>query len=375
ALCLVVLASTGARAEVALAPKLKLSLEERYDEGTLLTADTPVAGQLMTRVSPELGLGLRGRTFVLRGTYAPNLLARHGSGDVTLDHRVRFDLEKRLSRTLLLGADAEALRVSDPISLPRPGFGLPQAPVLYLRAGASAQVAFTRRLQLRGRYGFEEVRVQASGQEPGLLHQPSVELTYLLSRRSTLGVECRTQFFLFGEEQALAPSVGALWDYRLTRTMRLDVRGGPVWFRGADGQSGLAPRLALALTQRGRRSEWSVALGHDLLGASGLEAARWADFASVSGGWSFTRSLRGDAAARYFRNGPAPDLGMLPGTADGRVAQGYALGVGLEWQLNAAFLLRGTLSRIQQVGPGTLTEPGSMTRNIVSIHAVLTAWE
>ncbi|MCI0669812.1 MAG: hypothetical protein L0Y64_05080, partial [Myxococcaceae bacterium] len=104
-------------------------------------------------------------------------------------------------------------------------------------------------------------------------------------------------------------------------------------------------------------------------------AARWADFASVSGGWSFTRSLRGDAAARYFRNGPAPDLGMLPGTADGRVAQGYALGVGLEWQLNAAFLLRGTLSRIQQVGPGTLTEPGSMTRNIVSIHAVLTAWE
>lgn len=369
------LAGTGARAGVAPSSVLRVSLEERFDEGALAAGEAPGGSQLMTRVSPELVLRLRGRTFGLSGSYSPNILVRHGSGTTTLDHRLDLEVEKRWSGTFALGAGVVAWRVSDPTSLPRLEMARSQEPVLYWRASTRAQLELSRRWQLRSTYAFEEVRLQAKGRVPGLLHQPGTELTYRITRRSTLGLEYRAQFFLFGQDAAAAHHLGAQWFYRLTRTARLEVRGGPVWFREATGAGGLRARLSFGLTQDARPFDWGVSLGHDLMGASGLDAARWVDVASATAGWSASRTVRGFAVASAFRNGRAPGVGVLSGTGEDRVTQGYGLGAGVDWRLHRALVLRGSVSRLQQLGAEDPVAAGTMTHNIVSVRALLTAWE
>src|SRR6185503_19788745 len=91
-------APLAARGETAIEPTLKIAAEERYDDAYLLRDGTG-NGQLMSKLMPQLGLKLENHTVESDAWYSPDYLYHHMGGELTIDHRGRFDLKARLSRT------------------------------------------------------------------------------------------------------------------------------------------------------------------------------------------------------------------------------------------------------------------------------------
>src|SRR5687767_14829116 len=79
-------------------PTLELTAEERYDDAAMLRTGDGAAGQMMTKLSPKGGFKLSTPTLESSAWYTPDVLFRHGSGTVGLDHRGQLDLRTSLSR-------------------------------------------------------------------------------------------------------------------------------------------------------------------------------------------------------------------------------------------------------------------------------------
>lgn len=372
-----VLLAPNAVAGAVFEPHLQLALEERYDDDLLLR--TAGAGQLMTKVSPRLGLELRDPTLTSETWYAADLLMRHGSGRITLDHRGGLELQKGFSRRFMLRAEVEAWRVSDPSSLPRMGIARTLDPVLYGRGNLYTVARLSERLDWRLGYAIEGAKVyDAADRDPGFAHAPYTGLSYALSRRATVGSEYRYQIFQLGEERAQAHSVVGTFRYRITRLWLFDGAAGGVHFQpsaGSGTDGGLVPRLSMSLMRDGEQLDFAFAVGHDLVGASGFTSALWADHASMTAEWRLNRPLRVFGAASFFRNGRAPnqDWTVFEG-ASARVATGYALGAGAEWSFDETFALRATFDRYAQVAGASGIAAADLTRNIAAIRLVMTAF-
>ncbi|MFL5321563.1 MAG: hypothetical protein ACJ790_18010, partial [Myxococcaceae bacterium] len=144
---------------------------------------------------------------------------------------------------------------------------------------------------------------------------------------------------------------------------------GPVFYQeNGGGNSGLVPRLTVELQREQDMTEFGLAAGNDLVGASGFENALWAQFASVFGGIRVSEPLKFYGAGTFYRNGRAPGAGLLtlnPTTAAG---QGYAGEVGVEWKFNRFVTVSGAFTRIAQVG----TPGADLTRNIGAVRLILT---
>jgi hypothetical protein len=370
--CLI--AAPAAQAATVLEPRLRLSAEERFDNDIRLGANG-TNGQFMTKLSPRLGLDVKNETLTMDSFYATDLLARHGSGRTTFDHRAGVGLRNTLSRRLRLDASARLFRVTDPTSLPRDGLARSTSPTFYAQTKLGLTGRVTDRMDVRGNYTFEATRIIEPGRVAGYAHTPSVELWYRSTRRLSLGADYRYQGFLYAGDYSQAHSASAALRYRLTRPTTLTLRGGPVRYMPQDAtRAGWLPRASLELVREGERSDLGFAIGHDLVGASGFSGAVWADYASLMGAHRFTQRLSVYGAASFFRNGRAPGEFYTEWRNTTNVSQGYAVGGGVEYRLNRKLALQGAVDRIAQVGAADVAGVGDLTRNVFALRLVMTAW-
>lgn len=365
------LGAPGASAATVFDSSLRLTAEERFDDD--LRLNTGGAGQFMTKLTPRLGLEAKNPRLTSEAFYAADLLARHGSGKVSLDHRMGLSTQYLLTRRLRVDFTGRFFRVTDPTSLPRDGLARSTAPTLYGQGRLSLSGRITGRLDGRVSYGFEGARVFEEGRLPGYVHTPSAELLYRGTRRLTLGLEYRYQGFVFGDAYSDAHGATGSLRYRLSRLTTLTVRGGPVYFRQdpAVGPSGVLPRVAVEIAREGPYTDVAFVLGHDLVGASGFTTALWADYASLIAARRFTQKFSVYGVASYFRNGQGPGQDFFQATAP-RLSQGYAVGAGVEYRWDRSLSVVGALDRIAQVGAvGTDTD---LTRNVAAVRIIYSAW-
>jgi hypothetical protein len=368
------LAAPAARGATVWEPNLRFTAEERYDDDLRL-GDGAAGGQLMTKLSPRLGLEAKDGRLTLDTFYATDLLMRHGSGKLSLDHRAGLVFQHVLSRRLRVDSAVRVFRVRDPASLPRDGLARSTSPTFFTQATLGFTGRVTDRLDMRAGYKFEVVRILEAGRSPAYAHTPSVEAWYRSTRRLSLGLEYRYQGFLY--QGALAQSHGAAAGlrYRLTRPTTFMARVGPVRYLAPDGQQGgWVPRVNLELQREGELLDVGVAVGHDLVGASGFTNAVWADYAGVVLTRRFTQKFNAFGAASFFRNGRAPsqDWGIFNGSPT--VSQGYAVGGGVEYRINRRLTAQGAVDRIAQVGVADALGAADLTRNVFAVRLVVTPW-
>ena len=363
----------AARGETQLLPSLKIAAEERYDDADLLrTADGQ--GQLITKISPQVGASLEDETLKSTAWYSPDLLLHTADNRLTVDHRGFLEANKRLTRHTEAKGKAQVWRVSDPTSLPRLGLARTLSPILYGKLDLSTHTAFTERLDGAVGYRFEGAQVYEPGRAPGYYHAPFAESFYALSRRTAVGAEYRFQYFTLGADAAHANGAFAAYRYRLTRLSNLVAKAGPIYFQnhGNPDEAGWLPKATLELNREGESLELFFTVGQDLVGASGFTSALWADFASVVASYKFISPFRAFAAANYFRNGRAPSVGLSPfGPPSPTTAQGYAVGGGVEWRASRHVSVLGTFDRFAQVGAQQVDV--DVTRNIAAVRLVVTA--
>jgi hypothetical protein len=351
---------------------LRIAAEERYDDD--LRFSTTGGGELMTKLSPRLGLELKDPRSKGEAFYATDLVIRHGSGSASIDHRGGLEVNYALSRRLQLDFTSRIYRVTDPTSLPRDGVARTLAPTLYGQARVSAAVRATRRLDVRGSYAFEGAKVYEDGNQAGFAHTPSVEAWYRNTRRMALGLEYRYQGFLYGDDLSQAHGAFAGLRYRLSRLTTLTMRGGPVRHTSPEGQAGWLPRVSVGLDREGQLFDLGFAVGHDLVGSSTFDHAVWSDYASLAIARRFNDRLAVNAAASYFRNGPAPNEGAFTLSNSPLMSQGYAVECGVEYRLNRYLELQGTVNRIAQVGTGGAAAGVDLARNVLAVRLVISAW-
>jgi hypothetical protein len=354
---------------------LRLAAEERYDDDLRL-GDGRAGGQFMTKLTPRLGLEVKDPRSTGEGFYAADLLIRHGSGNVTLDHRGGLELRHALSRRLRLDFTGRIYRVTDPTSLPRDGVARSLSPILFGQARVAAAGRVTRRLDLRASYAFEGARVyEAERREPGFLHTPSLEAWYRSTRRLSLGLEYRYQAFVFELPYGHAHGAFAGLRYRLSRPTTLTVRGGPVVFSQPHlDTTSVLPRVAVELARDGELFDVGVVLGHDLVASSSFSNALWADYASLVLERRFNGRLAARGVASVFRNGRAPGEGAFSLTGSPTVSQGYAVGGGVDYRLNRYLTLQGAVDRIAQVGAADADAGVDLARNVVAVRLLISAW-
>ncbi len=354
-------------------PRLRLMAEERFDDDLRLGGDG--AGQLMTKLTPRLGLEAKDARLTLDSFYAADLLMRHGSGRTTVDHRGGLEVRRLLSRTLRLDGAVRVFRVTDPSSLPRDGLARSTQPTFFTQATVGVTHRMTQRLDLRAGYRFEVVRILDVGQRAGYAHTPSLEAWYRTTRRLSLGLEYRYQGFLYEGTMSQAHGAALGLRYRLTRPTTLTVRGGPVrYLAPLSAAGGWVPRVNVELQREGEHFDLGVSLGHDLVGANGFTNALWADYASVMLARRFTQKLAVFGAASFFRNGQAPSVDWAVFRGAPQVSQGYAVSGGVEYRIDQRLSAQGAVDRIAQVGLADSAGAGDLTRNVFAVRLVVTPW-
>ncbi|MCP3059939.1 hypothetical protein LXT21_14235 [Myxococcus sp. K38C18041901] len=370
------LTAPAASAATVWEPRLRISAEERYDDDLRLGGPDATGGQLMTKLSPRVGVQGRDARLDLNSFYAADVLMRHGSGKVTLDHRGGLELRHLLTRRLRVDSNVRVFRVTDPMSLPRDGLARSTSPTFYTQARVGLTGRATDRMDVRVGYGLEAVRILEDGQKAGYAHTPSLELMYRTTRRLTLGMEYRYQGFLYDNELSQSHGVAGTLRYRLTRPTTFIARAGPVRYLAPTGQEGgWVPRVNLELAREGELFDLGVAVGHDLVGASGFANALWADYASVSLARRFNHQFSAFGAASFFRNGRAPGRDWSTFSSTPLVSQGYAVGGGVEYRFGRQVAAQGAVDRIAQVGVAdSAGVAGDLTRNVFAVRLIVTAW-
>lgn len=366
-----------ARANTVYKPTLTLSAEERYDSDILLREEAHAGGELLSKISPELGLSALNEAWNVHAWYAPDLMFHHGSGTVSLDHRGELKLDRAFSHRLKLNGDFQIWRVTDPTSLPRLGLAKTLSPVLYGKGDLHAAYSLTERwLSTLGISG-EASRVYEAGSVPGFVLAPYAEALYRLTRRANLGVEYRFSYFHFGSQDAMAHGVFGEWTYRLSRELTVITSAGPNFYqdRSRPDSSGVVPHVLVELERSGPRFDWGLAVGHDLVGASGFTAALWADYASLVAGYRLTQAVRVFGDASLFRNGQAPNVNAWSVALNGRgLDSGYAVGGGVEWRLSRIFAAQASVDRYAQVANPLLAGAPDLSRNVFALRLIATAF-
>ncbi len=382
--------SPAALAATQVEPRARLSFEERFDDDVRLvgapgtvpvvggaTAAQPT-GQLMSKVSPRIGLDVKDPSLKLESFYATDLLVRHGSGRVSLDHRGGLAVNKLLSRRLKVDVSGSIYRVTDPTSLPRESVARSNQPVLYGMSRLNVTQRMSRLVDVGAGYTFEGVKVLALGElnalPSGFVHTPYVEAWLRTTRRLSLGVEYRYQAFLFGDNMDQAHGAFGALRYRLGRHTTTTLRGGPVAFLGQDGTRGVLPRVKLELLHERGTFDAGLVLGHDLVGASGFSNTLWADYAGLTFNKHFSNRVRIYGAASFFRNGKAPNEDAFSLRVGERVSQGYALSTGLVFEVNRYVSMQAAVDRIAQVGMTEVAAGVNLNRNVAAVRLHMTAW-
>jgi hypothetical protein len=367
----------SANAATQLKPSLQVSLEERYDSDLLLREEANAGGELLTKVSPKLGLKAQSEAWDANLWYSPDLMFHHGSGTVSLDHRGELKVGKRFSHRFRVAGDLQIWRVTDPTSLPRLGLAKTLSPVLYGKGDLHLDYSLTERWLGTAGISSEAARVYEADASAGYVLAPYARALYRLTRRANLGLEYRFSYFHFGEAESMAHGVFGSWMYRLSRELTVNASAGPSFYQDAahPKSNGVVPHLMGDLERTGPRFDWGIAAGHDLVGASGFTTALWADYASLMTGYRVTQAVRVYAVASVFRNGQAPNVGAASWTLTGDgVGSGYAGGLGVEWKLTRILEAKATVDRYAQVANPLLVGEPDLSRNVFALRLIATAF-
>ena len=371
----------AAEAGAEIVPTLKLAVEERYDDDRLLlTNPQGNGGQMVTKVSPIIGLDVKERTFNAHSFYAADLYIHSADGSTGLDHRAMIDFRDELSHRFALDSKLEVWRVSDPTSLPRGGLARTLSPILYGSGELAGSERLTRRTTLRVGYRFEGVKIYdpdpAFYKPPGYAHTPFAELWYRLTRRTDIGVEYRFQYLTFGTQSSDANSIAATYRYQISPDMKMTVKLGPTFYQKLESdpfdrsRTGWLPRFIFDLTRDAKGSRIGLLLAHELAGASGFTSGVWTEYVSLYGGQKLFRDFSIVGGVSLYRNGPAAHV-ALDSWSSSQIAKGYWVTAGLEWQVMREFSLTGAFTRLSQLA--TTGGGGELSRNVVALRLVYTA--
>jgi hypothetical protein len=316
-----------------------------------------------------------------------------GKASNSLNHRATLTIEGKPTRRLTLRATDEFVRAQDPGFLIRAAVVAPQIGIFDNVAEALAGFAFTRRFYGDVDYTWHHTQFdpysaeqQAAGMAPlfdGDEHDIQAVGAYRVFRTDDVRFGGRAQVFTAGPQATsswrwnqaatYSPSVG--WRHQFLPELEWTADGGPLIYQRLAGaahipgspDSGVTWRLATRL--RWYTPTWRGALSytHDLLGATGIGSAAWADYAYAQIGYHFGERLDAHAGGGYFRNGVAVSQ---PFSYDG-----FTVDALIDWRVIANLRLGAYYTlRWQRTGPGAIP-PGAaaaqfpdVTRDIVGIR-------
>jgi hypothetical protein len=348
-----VLLAAPASAWAAPRPVLGVAAEERVDDGALPQGGT----ELMSKVSPELGLELKSEAQELQAVYGADLIYHLVAGNLGVDHRARLAYKDAPNERLKLHADGLVYRVEDSSTLPRFGVARVRSPALWLNAGAGAEVQLSPRDAVGLSYALEATRLYSTGLPLASVHALSPKWTHHAAPRLELGAGYRIQLFTAGSASvAQGHALTGSLRYALARHTFLTAEVGPALF-SAGGVTRVVPRFGAQVGYEARGVEVGLLGGRDIVGAAGYAAAIWADYLQLGAAWKVSRTLSLDAAGGLYRNGFAP--------AGPPTAQGWGAGAGLEWRFARGLAAGASFHRISQNGTGAALE---LSRNIASVR-------
>jgi hypothetical protein len=386
----------AASTTAAAAPRAELSvaagLDSAYDDN-VFNGRGP---DFVNRVSPYGTLRVISSRLTLDAGYALGYWTYAlGKADNSINHRASLAVEGKATRRLTLRVADEFVRAEDPGFLTRVGVVAPQIGIIDNVADLLVGYAISRRLYGNLAYSYHHTSFDAfsaaqlaAGAAPLFdsdEHTPAGLLTVRITRLDDLRLGARAQVFTAGPQSvtsarwalgaAYSPSVG--WRHRFVRPLEATLDVGPVFYQALDRpaeviaapRSGTTWRMAARL--RWYTPSWrsSIAYTRDLVGATGVGSAIWADYVYAQLGYHFRELVDAHVGLGYFRNGRAVDQPVA--------YDGFTLDALVDWRVVDNFRMGAYYTlRFQRTGPGAV-EPGlpvevpqfpDVTRNIVGIR-------
>jgi hypothetical protein len=379
-----------ARAEVRNELTAKAGLDSAYDDN-VFNGRGP---DFVNRVNPHVSWRLVGRRIHTSASYDLGVWTYAlGKADNSINHRAAVSIEGQPARRLILKASDEFVRAEDPGYITRLGVVAPQIGIIDNVAEFNASVNFTRRFYAGLNYLYHHTSfdrytdAQIMAGYPALYdgdeHNIDSAWTVRLGHKDDLRMFGRAQVFTAGPQNtdssrwavgaAYSPAVG--FRHAFLPELELTADAGPLYYQQLAGAVNIPGAAGSGTTWRGgTRLRWftpmwraSISYSHDLLGATGIGNAIWADYVYAQAGFHWLDRLDISLGGGYFRNGRAVDQEFA---YDGFTADALVdVSVVRYFRVGAYYTLRW-----QQTGPGAIP-PGmpaaqfpDITRNIVGIR-------
>lgn len=327
-------AAGQAAAAVQVEPIARIGLEGGYDSNPLYDGR---GGDGLGRVSPDLGVQVRDRTYDLRLTVGGDLLRylERQNRSLVWNQRGSLVLAARPTARTTLDSGVSVTYAIDPVGLARLGIFGRSDSVLIVNGTLRSAVALDRHWRLAGTFAEHLARFEAG--DGAASHQPGVEVTRFLNRRLELGAGYRFDYFQgigAGARDATAHEALAVLRWRWSRELTLEATAGPTLFFGPDGGGTLLPQASVGLMARLRHGDARASARHGV-GLGNL--ARPGLFDAIEAGYTnrLSRHVRVHADGGVWRSGAIPwgaDATLGYGV-EGEVAWLFdnGLEVGLGW--------------------------------------------
>jgi hypothetical protein len=308
-----------------------------------------------------------------------------GKASNSINHRIAASVEGTPTRRLTLKIGDEFVRAEDPGFLTRIAVVAPQIGIIDNTLDALAGYAIARRVYGDVAYTWHHAQfdpytaTQIAAGLPTLYNGDEHDFNALgdvrVTRTDDFRFAGRAQIFTAGPQDvagqaslntsswrwrqgaSYSPAVG--WRHRFLRELELIADVGPIFYdrlAGSEHIPGAPPSgwtWRLASNLRWYTPTWraSISYAHDLLGATGVGSAVWADYAYAQAGYHFGEKLDVHVGGGYFRNGVAVNQ---PFSYDG-----FTVDTMVDWRV-LQYLRVGAYYtlRWQRTGPGAVP-PGA----------------
>jgi hypothetical protein len=379
-------ASAATRTELSLAA----GLDSAYDDN-VFNGRGP---DFVNRVTPKAALRVLSPRLTLAGTYELGYWTyAFGKAENSLNHGAALALDAAPTRRLSMHVADDFVRAQDPGFIARVGVVAPQIGIIDNLATLSIGYRGSRRFYGALGYAFHlasfdspNAQQIAAGGAPlfdGSEHDGELSFGYRVTHLDDLHLAGRIQLFGAGPQHtaieqwnlgaAYSPTAG--WRRQLWRDLEATVDVGPIFYQAFDASvnvpgapgSGITWRLNAKVLWATPSWRASLTFARDLLGATGLGTAVWADYAYAQLSYRYLSRVDAHVGGGYFRNGRAVDQ---PVSYDGFTAD-----VLVDWRVIDYFRLGAYYTlRWQETGPGAIP-PGAIgaqfpnvIRNIVGIR-------